>query len=473
MTDTAALARAVLRSNLPAFAQEMFRTLSPGETLLWNWHLDALCYQLERVVNGSCRRLLIEVPPRSLKSVLTSVILPAWLLGRDPTRNIITASYSLDLAIKHMNDCRAIMRSDRYRRLFPGVGLGLGKDTETEFHTLKRGSRYATSPGGTLTGRGGDLLILDDIMSSADANSDGRRQSIFDWYSNTLLSRLNDKQTGAIIVVAQRLHIDDLPGRLRDQAGWEILSLPAISPVEQIVPVGAGRKHIFRAGEVLHPQRESEATLEALRLEMGSRTFSAQYLQQPVPVDGNVIDWGWFVPYDEIPVRSERRVIQSWDIGMTESSTGDWSVCTTWVKINVYYYLLDITRGRWGFPELLRRVGELAQQFRADSILIEDKVTGTALIQQLRHQGTNGVPLPIACKPQGDKLSRMISETAVIEAGHVRLPRRAAWLDDFRHELAQFPNGRHDDQVDSLSQFLHWVRTSSSGGFRIVPMWGR
>ena len=314
-------------------------------------------------------------------------MLPAWLLGRDPTMKIIAASYSLDLAIKHHNDCRDVMRSPRYGRLFPGTGLGSGKDTETEFHTLGRGVRYATSPSGTLTGRGGDLIILDDIMSPAEASSDAKRETVHSWYTSTALSRINHKQTGAIIVVAQRLHIDDLPGRLREQGGWDVLSLPAISPADQRIELGADRTRLFRDGEVLHPEREPLETLDLLRRDIGSRTFSAQYLQQPVPVDGDVVKRDWFKTYDHIPLRHDSGVIQSWDIGMTAGPGSDWSVCMTWQRIDPHYYLRDVARGRWEYPELLRKVPELARQFRADTILIEDMSTGTALIQHLRGEG--------------------------------------------------------------------------------------
>ncbi len=178
--DNRRLRDAILRSDLVSFLRMAFPLVIAGEPLRWNWHLDAICYHLERVRTGEITRLIIEVPPRSLKSIAASVVFPAFCLGRQPTRKIITASYSAVLAIKHANDCRALMRSSRYRALFPNTVIGVGKDTETEFHTTARGSRYSTSPGGSLTGRGGDMLILDDIMNAKEAASDARRQAVID-----------------------------------------------------------------------------------------------------------------------------------------------------------------------------------------------------------------------------------------------------------------------------------------------------
>ena len=463
----------LMRSGLGSFARVLFAELAPGEALLWNWHLDAICHQLDRVFAGIERRLIIEVPPRSLKSVLGSVMFPAYVLGRDPTRKIITASYSLDLARKHANDCRAVMRTQRYRDLFPCTLLGAGnKDTEADFATSRRGYRYSTSPSGTLTGRGGDLLILDDIMSAADAASDLKRGSTIDWYRNTAYSRLNDKLSGAIIVITQRLHVSDLVGVLREEGGWTVFSLPAICSVEQTIDLGWKGQHRFAVGDLLHPAREPQSALDDLKRTLGSYNFSAQYLQQPVPIDGATVRWDWFLRYDELPASIDT-IVQSWDIAMSEGANADWSVCTTWAMHGPNYYLVDVTRGRWQFPELLRRVGELGARFGANTILIEDMVGGTSLIQQLREQKSTRIPLPIALKPVGDKLSRFVSETPAIEAGHILLPHNAPWLDELRRELAQFPNGRHDDQVDSVSQFLNWARTRPKGGVRRMKLNGR
>ena len=231
------------------------------------------------VMRGITRRLIITVPPRSLKSICASVALPAFALGHDPSRRIVCVSYSEGLARKHANDCRALMRSDLYRRIFPATRISPAKDTETEVMTTARGSRLATSVGGTLTGRGGNLLIIDDPLKPQDAHSESARESLKQWYSNTLLSRLDHKTEGSIIVVMQRLHPDDLVGHLLEQSGWTHLNLPAIAEEDTIVRLGPNRSHRRRVGDLIHPERESQVALDELKASMGSMEFAAQYQQ--------------------------------------------------------------------------------------------------------------------------------------------------------------------------------------------------
>ncbi len=249
---------------------------------------------------------------------------PAFCLGHNPARKIIAASYSADLAIKHANDCRTLMRTDMYRALFPGTVIGNGKNTETEFHTTARGYRHSTSPGGTLTGRGGDLLILDDIMNAKEAASDAKREAVINWYANTAFSRLDDKVNGAIVVVMQRLHQNDLAGHLRDQGGWTVLSLPAIADEPQSVPIGIQRVFNRPTGDVLHTAREPRSALEHLRTTLGSYNFSAQYQQRPIPVEGELIKWRWFKPFERAPAGSGHTIVQSWDIGMKAGAGNDY-----------------------------------------------------------------------------------------------------------------------------------------------------
>src|SRR5262249_38777894 len=233
-----------------------FETLCPGETYQENWHLDALAYHLAPAASGRRIRLMINLPPRSLKSIAASVALPAWLLGHDPSCRIIAASYSEELARKHSRDCRIVIESDWYRRVFPATRLSRRKNTETEITTSHHGFRLATSIGGTLTGRGGNVLIIDDPIKPADAESETERRRVNDWYDKTLFSRLDDKQAGAIIVVMQRLHEDDLTGYLMEKEEFDVLTLPVIAIEEQSLPIGQGRVHLRSPGEPLHPARE-------------------------------------------------------------------------------------------------------------------------------------------------------------------------------------------------------------------------
>jgi len=266
--------RAILRTELAFFIRKVFATISPGETYLHNWHVDAIAHQLMRVHAGEGRRLLINQPPRSLKSICVSVAYVAWLLGHDPTRRVIVASYSGDFAAELHRQFRMVVGSEWYAALFPT--LRWAKETGLELITTQGGSRYATSVGGTLTGRGADLIIVDDPLNANEVHSEPARKRVIDWYGGALVSRLNDKQTGSIVAVMQRLHEDDLAGHLVRQGGWDHLDMPAIALDDEIIELGHGKTHVRRSGDVLHPERESREALEAIKAEVGSLLFSAQ-----------------------------------------------------------------------------------------------------------------------------------------------------------------------------------------------------
>jgi predicted phage terminase large subunit-like protein len=409
-----------------------------------------------RVDAGENSRLLINQPPRSLKSICVSVAFVAWLLGHDPTRRIIVASYSNDFTAELHRQFRRIIDADWYRSLFPTMRPA--RDSGTELITTRGGSRYATSVGGTLTGRGADLIIVDDPLKADEAQSEPARRRVIDWFSGSLVSRLNDKERDAIVVVMQRLHEDDLAGHLLGQGGWHHLDLPAIAVDESVIALGEQRHKIRQPGEVLHPERENREVLERIKAETGSLMFSAQYQQRPVPLEGNLVRREWFGVYDRLPTQGPGdRIVQSWDVAMMTGATNDYSVCTTWLVIKNDYYLVDVLRDRLQYPDLRREVDRQARKHAAGTILIEDAGPGMALLQDLRRNPPQGMPGPIGHKPQGSKSDRMVAQSAAIEAGLVHLPRQAQWLAGFLLEMLAFPQGKHDDQVDSVSMFLNWA----------------
>ena len=453
MNDHAALA-ALLRSDLRYFVWKSFQTILPGTPYLPNWHVDAIVYQLMRVQAGDISRLLINQPPRSLKSICVSVAYAAWLLGHDPTRRVIVVSYSNEFAAELHRQFRMVVDAPWYRALFPGMRPA--RDSGTELVTTAGGSRYATSVGGTLTGRGADLIIVDDPLKAEDAMSEQARKRVIDWYAGTLVSRLNDKENGPIIVVMQRLHENDLAGHLLGQGGWEHLDLPSIAVEDFVIPLGGGKLMTRRVGDILHPERESKDALDRIKAEIGSLQFSGQYQQRPVPLEGNLIRRDWFRYYNHLPQDPGNHITQSWDIAMMTGDANDYSVCTTWQMIKSDYYVLDVFRARLQYPDLRRKLASLAAKHGAGTILIENAGPGMALLQDLWRDLPRGMIRPIGRKPEGSKADRMVAQSAKIEAGHVHLPREADWLDSFLLELLAFPNGRHDDQVDSVSQFLQW-----------------
>jgi len=453
----------VTGNDLVAFIRRAFDTLVPGTRFEESWHIEAIAWRLEQVRKGGIKRLIITMPPRSLKSISASVAFPAFVHGHDPTRQIICVSYSQELAAKHHNDYRALLRAAWYRSVFPKTLISLAKDNEVETALTARGTRLATSIGGTLTGRGGDIVIIDDPLKPADALSQTRRLAVNDWFGSTLASRLNNKKTDAIIIVTQRLHSEDLIGHLTEnpEHGWTVLNLPAIAPRDEAIPIGENKFHRVCAGDVLHPAREPRDVLDDLRRSLGSDVFAAQYLQEPVPPGGNMFKREWIQRYEEAPIRGNRdEVIQSWDTASKTGPQNDWSVCTTWIHKEGRYYLLDVFRDKIEYGQLRNKAVGLARRYDPRLVLVEDTNIGTALAHDLKAQGVK----TRAIKVTEGKEVRAFVEAAKFEGGLVLLPHRASWLTEFETELFSFPGGRHDDQVDSVVQALAYNLKSGRGG---------
>jgi len=459
------LLNAILRNDFLAFVEKVFAEICPGERFLYHDYIAAIAYPLMALETASSPRLIINLPPRSLKSIIISVAFPAWILGHDPTRKLICASYSEELARKFARDFRRIVDSVWYRALFPSMRLSPTKASEGEMTTTRGGFRLTASIGSTLTGRGGHYLIIDDPLKPLDAESDSERTRANEWFDSTAISRLDDKRRGVVIVAMQRLHQDDLTGHLLGKGGYAHLSLPAIATSDEDYPIGNGRFFRRKTGESLHEEREPLDVLEVRRREIGSRFFSAQYQQAPVPAEGAMFKVAWLKKAECFPARSEfEDVIQSWDIAAKAGSGNDWSVCTTWGIRAGQVYLIHVRRVRLEFPELRRLVVEMYQAYRPSRVLIEDANTGSALIQTLEQERAFNV---VGIKPTLAKQVRASQQTAIFEAGRVLLPANADWLGEFEGELLAFPNGRHDDQVDSAVQFLAWY--AENRGYQLPP----
>lgn len=471
-TSERAVVNAILRTDLGVFSERCFNILNPGTTFIPNWHIDALTYELERVRRGENLRLIICMPPRSLKSLLCSVAFPAFILGHDPTKRLIVASYNTDLATKHANDCRAILQARWFHRLFPGTRIAPTKNSEAEVTTTRHGYRLATSVGGSLTGRGGDMIIIDDPLKALDASSDSKRKGVNEWFINTLLSRLDDLRTGAIVVVMQRLHVDDLVGALlQGPDNWVILSLPAVAERDERIRIGESETdyHFRRVGDLLHPERLPLEKLNNIRASQGPDIFAAQYQQNPVVPGGNMIKREWVRRYETLPTRTPAtHVLQSYDPALGQGEQNSWSVCTTWYFHEGKYYLVDVLRARFDYPTLEAQAIAHAQHHRPSCTLVEATGVGPALASKLRN---NGFPV-IEVKVEHNKETRMSVQSGKFASGQVLFPHRASWLNDLEDELFAFPASRYDDQVDSISQALAYeIKTSqytdeSLKGFR-------
>jgi predicted phage terminase large subunit-like protein len=438
------IVEAACRRDFASFLRKCFHTLSPSAAFQMNWHVLALAYHLELVMRGEITRLIINLPPRYLKSIAASIAFPAFVLGHDPAKRIIGVSYGLDLALKLSNDFRRIVSAPWYGRLFPRMEII--KDTEAEIVTQQHGFRRATSIDGALTGIGGDILIIDDYLKAADAHSNSKRIAANDWFFDTARSRLDNKQEGAIIVVGQRLHPDDLSGKLTRSPEWTVLRLPAIAVQEESIPIGNNQYHLRRVGDPLFAEREPLHVLVSLRSQRPD-VFAGQYQQNPMPRGGAIIKPEWLPRYDELPKKtSSSACIQAWDTASKLGEENSRSACVTLLIQGNEYYVVNVWVGQCDYGTLKERATSLAQEYKPAKILIEDAGVGTALIVDLKQAGLETVSV----KPEGDKVARLSAQLTKIANGKVFLPKRAAWLADLESELFIFPYGDHDDVVDAL-----------------------
>src|SRR5882672_9549196 len=286
------------------------------------------------------------------------------------------------------------MTSPSYRQIFQ-TRLAPHRQAVQEFITTRQGYRLATSTGGVLTGRGADIILIDDPLKPEEALSEAQRQTANDWYDHTPYSRQNDKQHGVIVIIMQRLHEDDLVGHVLAQEPWEVLSFPAIAEadeVQEIETIWGPRCFRRRQGEALHPDREPLDILDRIRQTIGEYNFAGQYQQSPAPLGGGLVKAEWYKRYreNERPEHFDR-IVQSWDTANKATELSDFSVCTTWGVKGKDLFLLGLFRRRLEYPALKRAVREQQSLFGANVILIEDKASGTQLIQELIHDGGHGV----------------------------------------------------------------------------------
>jgi predicted phage terminase large subunit-like protein len=417
-------------------------------------HIDIICCLIQKVFEGVVSRALVCIPPRYLKTYLISIAYTAWLLGKNPAARIICVSYGAQLTEKFSADTLRLMRSSWYRRIFPGTILDPKKQSLTEIGTTAGGYRFATSIGATLTGRGADIIIIDDPLKANEAHSPTARENSIEWFNSTVHTRFDDPKNGQIIVVAQRLHAEDLPGHLIETGGWETLILPAFNPQQQDYEIVAnGLKARFDTGRILQPSRHDAKDLAQLKNEMGQHDFEAQFNQCPIPPGGAIFKNIWVKRYEKRPGPEKvEAVIQSWDTAYEGDETNSYTVCTTWAKCPDGYYLLDVWRDRPGFPALLKQVYTQKQKWKVTLVIVEKKASGISLIEEINK---NGPQLWLMYRsPEKGKVERAQQQTVKVEQGQLWLPVEAEWLATYEAELFQFPHCKFDDQVDSTVQLL-------------------
>jgi predicted phage terminase large subunit-like protein len=448
---------ALLRSDFSSFINKVFATINPGTEYENNWHIDLIADYLSAVERGTIKRLIINMPPRALKSVCASVAWPSWILGHSPTKRIMIASYTQSLSVKHSLDTRLVLNSEWYQALFPSTRISKKHNLKSKFMTTKHGFRMATSVGSMITGEGGDILVIDDPHNPSHIHSKTRRKSVIDWYEQTFATRLNNKATGAIVLVMQRLHEEDLAGHLlaTDINGWTLLKIPIISK-QNISYKIENNIYSYKEGEILQETRYNEELIDKITQEMGSINFAAQYLQEPISTTHSILqntDLVFYENFDQLPDYT----VQSWDTAIKTSDTSDYSVCTTWGVIENSYYLLNMLRAKLSYPELKSKILSMNNRFKSRFILIEDHGSGQSIIQDLRAEGVH-ILVPI--KQKFDKITRFASVVPLFQSGCVKLPKSTSWINTLVQELVTFPNTKHDDIVDSVSQFLRYIKNT-------------
>ena len=468
--------------DLHFFLKKAWHVIEPAVKYEDNWHVGAICEHLEAVKQGQIKRLLINMPPRNLKSVTATVMFPCWYWLNDPYKRFISCSYSDSLSRKHNMDRRTIIQSPWYQKNWADkFEIKEDENRQNKFSNDKQGFMFSTSTGGTLTGEGADIIIVDDPHNPKNAESDAERNSALDFFKMTLPSRLNDKRNGVIIVIMQRLHEEDISGYiLSKDLGYTHLCLPAEAEEKMVIHFPISNKEIIREpGDVLNPKREPKDVLEQLKKDMGSYAYSGQYQQNPVPTGGGVFKkWWWrywkpkgiklppvrvkgengeyiLIEAEDLPDDMEETA-QSWDLTFKNNKDNDYVAGEVWGRKGANRYMIDLVKDRLEFTETLDAIRKLTKQYpQAKRKLVEDKANGPAVMSMLKSELGGLIPI----NPGSDsKESRAFAITPIVESGNVYLPHPLlkTWVDDFIEDCAKFPKVAHDDTIDAMTQMLNY-----------------
>lgn len=466
---------------LSQFVAQSWGILEPGKPMLWNWHIDLICEYLELVTAGDIQQLLINIPPRYMKSLLVSVMWPAWEWTRQPTLRYLCCCYSQSLSTDFSINRRDIIESDWYRSKWPRVKMKSDQNLKTEFENLQRGKMIATSVGGRATGKGGDRVIIDDLINPDQAYSDKERESAKLYYNRTLSTRLDNKMKGAFVVIEQRLHVKDFSSLLLKEGGWTHLTIPAENigqeEIEYTFPK-SGRVIRMAPGEILWAQREGRDELDKIKKRLGSRSYSAQALQNPSSEEGTILKRSYWRFYTKLPTRLDPAtgkalltqnifddILQSWDCAFKESTDSDYVVGQVWGRIGADRYLLDQVRDRMGIVKTMAAIVSMSEKWpMATRKLIEAKANGEAVMELLKKKVVGLIPI----NPKSDKITRARAVEPIQEAGNIFLPSPeiAPWIEGLIDECAEA--GEHDDQLDALTQANNYWTGANTPTMRLL-----
>lgn len=454
----------VCRRSLYEFAKSAWSVLEPGTEFIDNWHIRAICDHLQAVSEGKIRRLIINIPPRFMKSLLVSVFWPAWEWATIPAKRFLTSSYAQPLADRDAVKMRTLISSPWYQARYSHVFFFKNdQNAKSRFENDKTGFRVSTSPGGMGTGEGGDRLLVDDPHNVKQAESDPTRESTLQWWDETMSSRYNNPKTGSAVIIMQRVHEGDLTGHLLRKGGWEHLCIPMeYDSIRRSTILGEYDPRT-EEGELLWPDRFGRPEVDALKIALGSYASACQLQQTPSPRGGGIFKRKDFKFYTILPKLDE--IIISADCTFKDLKTSDNVAIQVWGTSGPNKYLLHRIVAKMGFSATcVSMEGVIAKFPKRVAILIEDKANGSAVIEVLS-QKFSGI---IAVNPEGGKVSRAYAMQAEHEAGNIYIPDPSIdpSIEDFIHECCGFPTALHDDEVDAMTQTINWLRVrGKTNGF--------
>ena len=456
--------RALAERSMHEFIKQCWSTIEPGRAFHDNWHIQAICEHLEAVSRGELRRLIINIPPRHMKSLTCDVAFPTWTWLHKPYTQFLFASYAGALAIRDSVKCRRLIQSPWYSNNWSHKFQLTGDQNQKQrFENNHNGHRISTSVGGALTGEGGDIIVIDDPHNVKEAESDQVRQGVCEWWDTAVQSRLNDPKTGSFVLIMQRVHQSDLTGHiLNNQTAddpWTHLCVPAEYETEHphkyhTVLKTAEQQEDPRTdeGALLWPERFDQKSLDTLKTGLGTYASAGQLQQRPAPKGGGILRASWWRKWENT-IPEFIYVLQSWDTAYSEKKTASYSACTTWgiFQYGSRYHVMLIHRyrERLPYPELRKHAKELYNEWRPDAVLIEKKASGQSLVQDLRQAGLMVIPY----SPDRDKTARAHAASPLLESGLVWYPDRKWALEVIEH-CALFPAGDGADIVDTVTQAL-------------------
>jgi predicted phage terminase large subunit-like protein len=444
--------RIACKSDLDTFLQLSFGVLEPGNEFIPAPYLELLSAALMQVADRAVKRLIINMPPRHLKSIVTSVVFPAWLLMRDPQSKIAVICHSDMLANDLASKCKRLIGSDMYRRIAPQVQIRQERDRRTDFETTQGGGVYAASIASGITGRGFDHIILDDPIAAHDARSAAERDRVQQAFDGMISSRLDDPVRGTIIVVQQRLHEDDLSGYFLSRGGWDALCLPLVAEEEMTHKFG---DYEWRrpAGNVLLPERFPEAEIQQIRAYSGEAIFATQWQQNPTSTHGELIKPEHLKSIDACPPGATRIFIAV-DTAVKQTTTSDYTVFLVIATDGNRHYVIDVLRGRFDPVQICNAAVRLLQRHRVEKLLIEDSASGPGLHAMLAAKGFRSELRPVGGRNKEERLEKHLH---FFVDGRIYVLNNQPWTVDFRNELVRFPTARHDDQVDAFTLYLEYM----------------